>query len=199
MKKYDENLLNNLNKFIKDYQEEYGKSPKYNEILSHFTEFTSKGKISRYITVLEDRNLIQKEKNGEIALQEHLKNSARIIAPLVGSVVCGEPINAIQNIEATYALPTEIFGKGETFLLKAKGDSMIDAGIFEDDILVVKKDVQITNGDIVNALIGDEATAKRFKNNNGNPYLHPENPAYKDIKDKDFTILGKVVSLIHNF
>ena len=199
MKFYKEDLLTKLSNYITQYQYEYGKSPYYSQIIKDIPEFTNKGTVSRYLAVLESRELIKKEKNGKIAISDNLKNSPKIIAPLVGTVICGEPINATENIEAVYALPSELFGKGETFLLKAKGDSMINAGIFEGDLLVVKKDVQIINGDIVIALIGDEATAKRFKNNNGKPYLHPENPEYQDIIGKDFTIIGKVVSCIHNF
>ena len=84
--------------------------------------------------------------------------SKTIIAPLVGSVACGIPILATENIEGTYSLPSDLFGTGPTFLLQAKGESMLNAGIHDKDILVVRKCSCADDGEIVVALLGDEAT-----------------------------------------
>jgi len=116
--------------------------------------------------------------------------------PLVGRVAAGVPILAEENIEETLPLPAELAGDGEHFVLRVRGDSMIEAGILNDDYIVVRKQPDARNGDIVVALVEDEATVKRFYKENGHFRLQPENSAMSPIIVRDVVILGKVVSLM---
>ncbi len=120
--------------------------------------------------------------------------------PLVGQVAAGQPILAAENIEATIPLPAEFAGD-RTFILKVRGDSMIDAGILDGDHVVVRQQESADNGDIVVAIISDEysgepeATVKRFFRESGRVRLQPENPALEPIYARDVTVVGKVVAL----
>ena len=116
--------------------------------------------------------------------------------PLVGRIAAGGPILAEQEIEAVFPLPRELVGDGELFLLKVVGDSMIDAAICDGDWVVVRQQHDAENGDIVAALIGDEATVKTLKRRDGHVWLMPHNPAYAPILGDDATIMGKVVSVL---
>ena len=116
--------------------------------------------------------------------------------PLVGRIAAGGPILAEQEIEAVFPLPRELVGDGELFLLKVVGDSMIDAAICDGDWVVVRQQHDAENGDIVAALIGDEATVKTLKRRDGHVWLMPHNPVYAPILGDDATIMGKVVSVL---
>ena len=116
--------------------------------------------------------------------------------PIVGRVAAGQPILAEESIEDFMALPLEIIGEGEHFILRVRGDSMIQAGIFSDDYIVVRKQLYANNGEIVVALVDDEATVKRYFKENGHFRLQPENDTMEPIIVQHVTILGKVVSLI---
>lgn len=116
--------------------------------------------------------------------------------PIVGNVAAGQPILAEENVEDVIPLPAELVGEGEHFILRVRGDSMIQAGIFSDDYIVVRKQPQANNGEIVVALVDDEATVKRFYKENGHFRLQPENDAMEPIIVSSVSILGKVVSLL---
>lgn len=116
--------------------------------------------------------------------------------PVVGRVAAGMPILAEENIEETLALPPELLGDGEHFILKVRGDSMIQAGILSGDYIVVRRQVDAHNGEIVVALVEDEATVKRYYKENGHFRLQPENDALEPIIVPEVTIMGKVVSLL---
>ncbi|MDO5376886.1 MAG: transcriptional repressor LexA [Clostridia bacterium] len=116
--------------------------------------------------------------------------------PVVGRVAAGIPILAEENVEETLPLPIELTGDGEHFVLRVRGDSMIEAGILSDDYIVVRKQPDARNGDIVVALVEDEATVKRFYKENGHFRLQPENSSMSPIIVNDVVILGKVVSLL---
>ena len=119
--------------------------------------------------------------------------------PVVGRVAAGTPILAEENIEETMTLPEEMVGSGELFILRVRGESMIQAGIMNDDYIVVHRQMNANNGEIVVAMIDDEATVKRFYKENGHIRLQPENDAMEPIIVPEVTILGKVVSLIRKF
>ncbi len=119
--------------------------------------------------------------------------------PVVGRVAAGTPILAEENIEETMTLPEEMVGSGELFILRVRGESMIQAGIMNDDYIVVHRQMNANNGEIVVAMIDDEATVKRFYKENGHIRLQPENDAMEPIIVPDVVILGKVVSLIRKF
>ena len=116
--------------------------------------------------------------------------------PVVGRVAAGQPILAEESVEDFMALPIEFIGEGEHFVLRVRGDSMIQAGIFHDDYIVVRKQQHANNGEIVVALVEDEATVKRFFKENGHFRLQPENDAMEPIIVPAVTILGKVTSLL---
>ena len=115
--------------------------------------------------------------------------------PLVGRVAAGTPILAEQNIEETIGLPKQIVGDSNSFLLTVSGESMIDAGILDGDIVVVSEQKDAANGDIVVAMINDEATVKTFFREDGRIRLQPQNPTMEPIYTTDATILGKVTAL----
>ena len=116
--------------------------------------------------------------------------------PIVGRVAAGQPILAEESVEDYMTLPVEFIGEGEHFVLRVRGDSMIQAGIFHDDFIVVHKQQHANNGEIVVALVEDEATVKRFFKENGHFRLQPENDAMEPIIVPSVTILGKVTSLL---
>ncbi|MDO8885403.1 transcriptional repressor LexA [Candidatus Oleimmundimicrobium sp.] len=115
--------------------------------------------------------------------------------PVVGRIAAGTPLLAEENIEDTFPLPADMV-KDNAFILKTKGDSMVGAGIFENDYLVVRQQSTAQNGDIVVALLGEEATVKRFYKEKDRIRLQPENPAMEPIFSQDVIILGKVTALL---
>ncbi len=118
--------------------------------------------------------------------------------PLVGRIAAGSPILASEDIEDVYPLPQALVGSGPLFMLSVKGDSMIDAGILDGDLVVVRRQPDAADGDIVAALVDDEeATVKRLFRRDGRVILHAENPAYEDlVRDDGVAVLGKVVSVL---
>ncbi len=119
--------------------------------------------------------------------------------PIIGEVTAGEPILAEANIEGHFPVPVEYLKNNETFMLRVKGDSMIGAGIFNKDLVIVNKQSFAANGDIVIALIEDSATCKRFFVEDGHVRLQPENDAFEPIILNDVSILGKVIGLFRSF
>ena len=118
--------------------------------------------------------------------------------PLVGHIAAGSPILAEEDIEEVYPLPTELVGTDPVFMLRIRGDSMMDVGIYDRDYVVVQKQSTARNGDIVAALVdGEEATVKRFERIDTGVVLHPENDAYEPmVFTKDVEILGVVVAVL---
>jgi repressor LexA len=114
--------------------------------------------------------------------------------PLVGHVAAGQPILAAENIEQTLPLPAEFAGE-QTFILRVRGDSMIEAGILDGDFVVVRQQSTATNGDVVVAMIDDEATVKTFYREADRIRLQPENSALEPIYSREVQVLGKVVAL----
>lgn len=125
--------------------------------------------------------------------------SDMVSVPIVGTVAAGTPILATENIEEYVSLPQTMLGEGEHYILGVRGESMIEAGIMDGDFIVVKSQPRAYNGDIVVAMIEDEATVKRFFREDGHIRLQPENSTMDPIIVDDVTILGKVVSLYRVF
>ena len=121
--------------------------------------------------------------------------------PMVGSVAAGQPILAVENITSYFPIPAEFMPNAESFMLRVKGESMINAGIFDGDNVLVKRQSTASNGDIVVALVDDSATVKTFYKEDGYYRLQPENDSMDPIIVKECSILGKVfgvfLSLIH--
>lgn len=120
------------------------------------------------------------------------------VVPLVGQVTAGTPIFAEENIESYLVVPEEMVKNDKVFLLHVKGDSMTEAGILDGDMVLVRQQPSAENGEIVVALLEDEATVKRFYWEKEQIKLQPENPNYSPIVSEDVTILGKVTGLIRN-
>jgi repressor LexA len=158
----------------------------------HLTALVRKGYIKRYgdrMRVLEvlDRTFLP---NGE--------NVAHL--PLVGRVSAGVPLLAQENVEEMIPVPRKMVGwQGDNcFLLTVRGDSMINAGIYHGDLVIVRSQPAAEPGEVVVALLGDEATVKRLAIDGGRPYLLPENAHYAPIRD-EFEIIGKVVGLMRRY
>ena len=118
--------------------------------------------------------------------------------PLVGRIAAGGPITAEQSMEDVLALPRQLVGSGKLFMLKVKGDSMIDAAICDGDWVVVREQHTADNGDIVAALLDDEATVKVFRQVDGHTWLMPRNSNYEPIMGDRATVMGKVVSVLRS-
>jgi repressor LexA len=121
---------------------------------------------------------------------------APVHVPVLGRIAAGGPILAEERVEDVFALPHQLVGQGTMFLLEVRGDSMIDAAICDRDWVVVRQQPTADNGDIVAALLDDEATVKTFKRSDGQVWLMPHNPAYDPIDGNHASILGKVVAVL---
>ena len=118
------------------------------------------------------------------------------MVPLVGRIAAGVPITADQQIEEIFPLPRQLVGKGELFMLRVSGESMIDAAICDGDWVVVRSQATADNGDIVAAMLDGEATVKAFRQRDGHTWLLPRNSAFEPILGDDATVLGKVVAVL---
>ena len=209
MKRIDEVKLNEVYKYICYCHEREGRSPTYREIATA-CDINSTGWVSSLIQVLEERGQIELEKQGNrrvISVPHNLNVGATNNMSIVGSCPCGEPVLAVENIVATVALPVEIFGAEQHFILKAKGNSMIKRGIFDGDLMVVKVQNTAEVGEVVIARLNqEEVTAKVLAFADGRHYLEPANdevdekgkPIYRDIHpDGEWDILGVVDHVIH--
>jgi repressor LexA len=129
-------------------------------------------------------------------IENAIPMAATAMVPLVGQIAAGIPITAEQNVEEMYPLPRNLVGSGELFMLRVKGDSMIDAAICEGDWVVVRSQKNAENGDIVAAELDGEATVKAFKQRDGKTWLLPRNSAYEPIDGTHATIMGIVVTVL---
>nr|WP_155842393.1 transcriptional repressor LexA [Agromyces luteolus] len=118
------------------------------------------------------------------------------MVPLVGRIAAGVPITAEQQIEEVFPLPRQLVGKGELFILKVVGDSMIDAAICDGDWVVVRSQKTAENGEIVAAMLDGEATVKVFRQRDGHTWLLPRNSAFEPILGDESEVLGKVVAVL---
>jgi repressor LexA len=158
-----------------------------------------------YLQVLEKKGLIQRDPskpravkvmNSKPSKRPEFKTYKEMIeVPIVGKVTAGQPILALENIEDTMPLPIDFVQNGDAFILKVQGDSMIEAGILDKDYIVVRQQSSANNGDIVVALLEDEATVKRFYKEKNCIRLQPENPFMEPIFANNVSIMGKVVGV----
>ena len=165
----------------------------------------STSSVHAHLETLEEKGFIRKDptKPRAIEILDDTFNLARrelVNVPIVGAVSCGAPILANENIEGYFPVPPEYLHNKETFMLKVKGDSMINAGIYHGDLVLVEKANTARNSDIVVALIEDSATVKTFYKENGHIRLQPENDTMDPIiVEGDMSILGKVIGLFRTF
>lgn len=154
--------------------------------------------VHKYINLLVDEGYLEKSDNHNRAIK--LSGKSGISVPLVGNVAAGQPILAIENITEYINFNTEKTYSNPLFALKVKGDSMINAGIFTDDIIIAEQTSYAENGDLVVALVDDEgATVKTFYKENGHYRLQQENDNMSPIISDNVKIMGKVVALIRYF
>jgi len=188
--------------FLKDFLREKGFPPTLREIASHFG-LTGPKAPQKTLNILERKGYIRKIPGGSRAI-EILSHSSFPLAqilpiPIVGRVRAGEPILAIENIEGYINLDRSLVSSGDVFLLRVQGDSMIDAHIQDGDFAMVKPQPNAENGEIVVALIEDEATIKRIFKKRDLIRLEPANPKMEPIVvkkgEKKITIVGKVVGI----
>ena len=196
MRTLNTTTLDNMESFIIDYQKRKGKSPSFREVMKALN-MSSLNLVRTYILALENSGRIERTRLGNIDMLPKLKPSGVAITPIVvGSIACGQPVDAVEQIEESVTLPRAIFGGGDLFILHTHGDSMIDIGIKKDDLVVIRKQNTAEDGEIVVAMINGETTLKRIFRRNGKVILHPENKEMKDIVVKDCEIQGVLVSCI---
>lgn len=160
--------------------------------------------VQRHLDALEKKGFIKRDryKYRSIELTDSpIPPFVRAVAvPILGQIAAGAPILAEEHIEDMFPLPTDLVGDGgDVFMLHVRGDSMIDAGIYDGDLVAIRQQPVANNGEIVAAMIEEEATVKRFYKEKGKVKLVAENPAYAPIETDNVQILGKVILSIRQF
>ncbi|ONI77429.1 repressor LexA [Kribbella sp. ALI-6-A] len=208
---------------IRDSVDSRGYPPSMREI-GEKVGLTSSSSVSHQLRVLEQKGLLRRDPNRpraiEVRYPGEVADAARrgsvgsvrqtsydetgagdahpaaAYVPVVGRIAAGGPILAEQDIEEVFPLPKAMVGEGTLFMLRVKGESMIEAAICDGDWVVVRQQPTAENGDIVAAMIDGEATVKTFKKTSNEVWLLPHNPAFEPIDGHDATILGKVVTVL---
>ena len=185
--------------YIKETILKKGYPPAVREICEA-VNLKSTSSVHSHLETLERNGYIRRDptKPRTIEIIDDCFNLARrevVNIPLLGTVAAGMPLLAQENIENYFPIPTEMLPDKEVFMLRVKGDSMIEAGIFNGDLIFVEKTVTAENGEIVVALLDDSATVKRFYKENGHYRLQPENSSMEPIIVDEVQILGKVFGL----
>jgi repressor LexA len=184
--------------FIKRYSEKHGYPPTVRDI-GKAIGLTSSSTVHAHLANLEKVGLLRRDPSKPRAIEVLVDKAKQVVAPsglpLVGQVAAGQPVLAEENIEDYVPLPPIAGGDEGEFILRVKGDSMREAGILEGDHVVVRRQKSATDGDIVVALVGEEATVKRFFKESDHVRLQPENPAMDPIRTRDVQVLGQVVGV----
>lgn len=186
--------------FIQERIRTKGYPPSVREI-GEAVGLKSSSTVHAHLVQLEEKGYIRKDPTKPrtiIPVNPDAAEMATISLPVVGQVAAGTPILAIENIESYYPLPVEFVGSGNHYILKVKGDSMIEAGIFDGDYLIVREQADAANGEIVVAMLEDEATVKRYYKRDRYIELKPENSALEPITAPEVAILGKVTGLLRH-
>jgi repressor LexA len=188
--------------FIRRYSHKHGYPPTVRDI-GRAVGLASSSTVHTHLANLERIGLLRRDpsKPRAIELRDRTADSARASVgqralPLLGAVAAGAPILAEENIEEYVPVPESIGGEEGHYLLRVRGDSMIEAGILDADLVVVREQESARNGDIVVALLGEEATIKRFYRENSHVRLQPENAEIEPIITTEVRVLGRVVGLL---
>ena len=196
-------------KFIEEQVTQNGYPPSVREI-GKAIGLSSTATVHAYLAKLEKQGFIKKEDkkgrtlkvikgtNGQPITRENKNFYAQrelVDVPVIGKITAGQPILAVENITDTFPIPIDFVGNSESFMLTVRGESMIETGILDGDYILVKKQNNANNGEIVVALIEDEATVKTFYKEKGHIRLQPENHTMDPIIVPDCKILGKVAGV----
>lgn len=189
--------------YVKSEVREKGYPPSVREICEA-VGLKSTSTVHGHLARLEKKGLIRRDPTKPRAIEilsDQPDYPAREIVrvPIVGNITAGSPILAVENIEDTFPIPVDYIHNDSVFMLKVRGESMIGAGIYDKDLILVRQQSNAENGDIVVALIEDYATVKTFYREKDFIRLQPENASMNPIIVRDVTILGKVIGLFRKF
>jgi repressor LexA len=184
--------------YISRYLSRHGYPPTVREI-GKAVGLHSSSTVHAHLSKLESLGVLKRDPSKPRALEVLVERAKRAVRPsglpLVGHVAAGEPVLAEENIEDYLEVPDMIGGEDGDYILRVRGESMKDAGILEGDFVVVRRSDQARNGEIVVALIGEEATVKRFFREKDHIRLQPENKSMKALRSRDARIIGRVVGV----
>jgi repressor LexA len=186
--------------YLMDSMQERGYPPSVREIGAALG-LTSSSTVHSHLAALEKKGFIHRDPSKPRAI-EILKDGTSqpprrsVPVPVLGRIAAGQPLFAEENIEDIFPLPRDFVREDASFILRVRGDSMIEAGIYDGDYLVFRQQSTANNGEIVAALLGDEATVKRFYREKDHIRLQPENRTMTPITTRDVAVLGKAVALI---
>jgi len=193
--------------FIKNEVKDKGYPPSVREI-GEAVGLASSSTVHGHLARLEQKGLIRRDPTKPRAIEvlglDDSDTSSRfemstVMAPIVGKVTAGSPITAIENVEDYFPLPSSFVGDSAVFLLNVQGDSMIDAGIYDGDLVIVRQQATAHNGEIVVAMTeDDEATVKTFYKEADHIRLQPENPTLEPMRYRNVSILGKVIGVFRH-
>ncbi|MDI6871160.1 MAG: transcriptional repressor LexA [Bacillota bacterium] len=192
-----------------------GLSPKQEAVLRYLEDVSASGRqmptvreiaqavgvsstatIHQHLAALENKGFIRRGSYKHRAIELPHTSRPTVNVPLLGRIAAGQPILASENREEELPLPRDLVGEGEVFALTVRGDSMIEAGIHDGDLVVVRRQPTASNGEIVAAMVDDEATVKFFYREADRIRLQPANPAMEPIYARNVTILGRVILVI---
>lgn len=184
--------------FVKRYAGQHGYPPTVRDI-GKGIGLTSSSTVHAHLANLEKLGVLRRDPTKPRAIEVLVDKAKAAVAPsglpLVGQVAAGQPVLAEENIEEYIEVPAFAGGEEGEFVLRVKGDSMKDVGIYEGDHVIVRGQDTAANGEIVVALVGDEATVKRFFREKDHVRLQPENAALEPIRSRDVQVLGRVVGV----
>jgi repressor LexA len=182
---------------IKDFTREHGYPPSVREI-GERVGLSSSSTVQCHLRTLEKKGLIKRDPTKPRALVSESDSVARdvVTVPLIGRVAAGLPITAVENIEEEFALPASFVRNSGSFMLRVKGDSMVEAAILDGDLIVVQPQKVANNGEIVVAMIDNEATVKTFYKEDNRVRLQPQHKFMEPIYSDSVEIVGKVSAVI---
>ena len=194
MRSKDKTLMAAIEKFVCDYTDKTGISPTMQEVADGVG--SSKATVQRYLAQLCEDGVL--DYSGYRTMTSTKTKMQAVRVPVLGTIACGIPKYAEENIEEYVRLPVALFGQGNFFILRAYGDSMVEAGIGDGDLVLIRQQNYADEGQIVVALIEDDATLKRFypEPENGIIRLHPENHTMEDIIVENCIIQGVAVKVL---
>lgn len=186
--------------FIKEEQLSKGYPPSVREICEA-VGLKSTSSVHAHLETLEKNGYIRRDSTKQRAIEIvddefNISRRETVSVPVIGTVAAGQPLLAVENITDYFPIPVDLLPNTETFMLRVKGDSMINVGIYEGDTIIVARQNTAYNGEIIVALVDDSATVKRFYKENGHIRLQPENDDMDPIIVPDCQIIGKVVGLL---